>query len=438
MKRSAYKYLLSWKSNLKRKPLILQGARQVGKTYLVEEFGKKEYKNYIYLNFEQDSILLTLFGESLSPEVIINNISLYIGKKIDADDTLIFFDEIQVAPRVLTSLKYFTEQAPQYQIIAAGSLLGVSIGKETSFPVGKVNFLMLYPMSFIEYLWAMNEELLADELEQIEKPNPLPEAIHYKLTGLLKLYLYLGGMPEVIQNYINDKDIHATRLIQKDIIEAYQRDFSKYTQRVQAIRTSEVWNSIPGQLAKDNKKFKYGDVKKNARASMYETTIEWLRKAGLVNVIYNNTTPKLPLSAYGDYSKFKLYFNDVGLLAAELNISSHLIVDPGSLFSEFKGAFIENFVAQELKVLGYDPLFYWTSKSDAEVDFLLEKNRKVFPLEVKSGLSRNIKSLRSYAVKYEPEKIYRISPRNLIKSDDFVNIPLYATNLLSHLFMDKE
>lgn len=284
----------------------------------------------------------------------------------------------------------------------------------------------------------MDEKLLADELEQIRIPNPLPEAIHDKLSGLLKLCLFLGGMPEVIQSYIDDRNINASRQIQKDIIEAYRRDFSKYTQKIQAVKTSEVWNSIPGQLARTNKKFKYGDVKKNARASMYETTIEWLRKAGLVNVIYNNTTPKLPLSGYGDYSKFKIYYNDVGLLAAALNISSNMIIEPDGMFSEFNGAFIENFVAQELKVLGYNPLFYWTSKSDAEVDFLLEKNNKIFPLEVKSGLSRNIKSLRSYAEKYRPERIYRISPRNLIQSDNFINIPLYATNLLLHLFRDKE
>ncbi len=436
MKRSAYKHLLSWEKNPGRKPLVLQGARQVGKTYLVEEFGKTEYENYVYLNFEQDVNLQTLFDESLNPEVIINNIGLFIGKKIKADNTLIFFDEIQVAPKVLTSLKYFYEQAPDYHIVAAGSLLGVSIGKESSFPVGKVNFLTLHPMSFSEYLIAMNEELLSEKLAYIEIPEPLPEAIHNKLLGLLKMYLYLGGMPEVLQNYINNRDIESARGIQKDILEAYRRDFSKYTPKTQAIKTSEVWNSIPRQLAKENKKFKYSEVKKNARASMFETTIEWLHKAGLINLIYNVSIPKLPLSAYGEYSKYKIYFNDVGLLAAELNISSKLIIEPNSLFSEFNGAFIENFVAQELKILGYDPLFYWTSKSDAEVDFILEKNNEVFPVEVKSGLSRNTKSLRSYADKYKPGKIFRVSPRNLIQSDDFINIPLYATNLLSNLFIE--
>ena len=436
MKRSAYNKLLKWKSSNNRKPLVLQGARQVGKTYLVNMFGEAEYENYIYLNFEQDTNLHSLFDSKLNPEIIINNISLYIGKKVVPTNTLLFFDEIQVAPTVLTSLKYFQEQAPQYHIIAAGSLLGISVGKETSFPVGKVNFLTLYPMSFNEYLLALGEDLLVDMLEKIKNPVPFADAIHSKLLDRLKMYLYLGGMPEVIQDYIDNKDIASVRLIQNDIIEAYKRDFSKYTEKGQAIKTSEFWNSIPRQLAKENKKFKYGDVRKNARASMFEQTVEWLRKAGLIHIVNNISTPKLPLSAYADYSKFKIYLHDVGLLAAELNISSELIVSPKDIFTEFNGAFIENFIAQELLYYGYEKLFYWTSRSDAEVDFILERANQIFPIEVKSGLSRNKKSLRSYADKYKPTTIFRVSPRNLTQSGDFINIPLYATNLLLKLFIN--
>ena len=436
MKRSAYNKLLKWKNSNKRKPLVLQGARQVGKTYLVNMFGEAEYENYIYLNFEQDTNLHSLFDSKLNPEIIINNISLYIGKKVVPTNTLLFFDEIQVAPTVLTSLKYFQEQAPQYHIIAAGSLLGISVGKGTSFPVGKVNFLTLYPMSFNEYLLALGEDLLVDMLERIKNPVPFADAIHSKLLDRLKMYLYLGGMPEVIQDYIDNKDIASVRLIQNDIIEAYKRDFSKYTEKGQAIKTSEFWNSIPRQLAKENKKFKYGDVRKNARASMFEQTVEWLRKAGLIHIVNNISTPKLPLSAYADYSKFKIYLHDVGLLAAELNISSELIVSPKDIFTEFNGAFIENFIAQELRYYGYNKLFYWTSKSDAEVDFILERANHIFPVEVKSGLNRNIKSLRSYADKYKPSTIFRVSPRNLTQSGDFINIPLYATNLLLKLFIN--
>ncbi len=437
MKRSAYKQLVEWKNRKNRKPLIVQGARQVGKTYLINEFGNTEYANHIYLNFEQDSKLQTLFSEELVPEAIVNNISLYIGKKITSKDTILFFDEIQAAPQVLTSLKYFQEQAPEFHIIAAGSLLGVSIGKESSFPVGKVNFLNIFPMSFMEYMIAIGENLLAEKLQAITNPKPMPDAIHKKLLNHLKLFLFLGGMPEVIQDYINNRDINSARQLQNDILEAYKRDFSKYTEKNQAIRVSEFWNSIPRQLAKENKKFKYNDIRKGARASSFEQSVEWLRKAGLIHVVYNISTPKMPLSAYADYSKFKVYMHDVGLLAALLNISSQLIISPTEIFSEFNGAFIENFIAQELSYYQNGQLHYWTSKSDAEVDFVIESEREIYPLEVKSGMNRNIKSLRSFADKYNSKTIFRISPRNLIQNSDFINIPLYATNIFIN-FIKKE
>ncbi|MBT3424269.1 MAG: ATP-binding protein [Bacteroidetes bacterium] len=432
MKRSAYNQLLEWKNDKDRKPLVIQGARQVGKTYLVNEFGRKVYKNYIYLNFEQDSNLESIFNHSLNPLEIVENIGLYLGQKITSDETLVFFDEIQVSPRVLSSLKYFQEQTPEFHIIAAGSLLGVSIGKESGFPVGKVNFMTIYPMSFNEYLIAMGEDLLVDKLEKIKSPDPLAEAIHQKLMNYFKMYLYLGGMPEVIQNYINEQDIVKARRIQNDILQSYHRDFSKYADKKQAIKISEFWHSIPRQLAKENKKFKYGEIKKNARASMFDQTVEWLSKAGLITVVYNVPTPKMPLSAFADYSKFKIFFHDVGLLAAELNVSSELILLENRIISEFKGAFIENFVAQELKSYGNNSLFYWTSKSEAEIDFIISDSAKIYPLEVKSGMNRNIKSLRSYADKYSPDRIFRLSPRNLIQSDDFINIPLYACKLLKN------
>ncbi|MBT3802562.1 MAG: DUF4143 domain-containing protein [Bacteroidetes bacterium] len=246
------------------------------------------------------------------------------------------------------------------------------------------------------------------------------------------MYLYLGGMPEVIQNYINEQDIVKARRIQNDILQSYHRDFSKYADKKQAIKISEFWHSIPRQLAKENKKFKYGEIKKNARASMFDQTVEWLSKAGLITVVYNVPTPKMPLSAFADYSKFKIFFHDVGLLAAELNVSSELILLENRIISEFKGAFIENFVAQELKSYGNNSLFYWTSKSEAEIDFIISDSAKIYPLEVKSGMNRNIKSLRSYADKYSPDRIFRLSPRNLIQSDDFINIPLYACKLLKN------
>ena len=430
MKRNLFNELILWKNSNNRKPLLLQGARQVGKTYLINEFGKKEYSNYIYLNFEQDPDLKTLFTSSLSPKNIINNISLYIGRKISSKKTLIFFDEIQVIPEALTSLKYFYEQAPEFHIIAAGSLLGVSVGRQSSFPVGKVNFMTLHSMSFVEYLMAFDEELLIKKLINIQNTESLPEILHEKLLKHLKMYLYLGGMPEVLQSYLNVRDIALSRKIQNEIIESYKRDFSKYTDKSQAIKTSELWQSIPYQLAKENKKFKYSDVRKKARAATFEQTIEWLKKAGLINLAYNISVPKLPLSGYADYSKFKIYLHDTGLLGAMLNISSDIIIKPNQLFLEYKGAFIENFVANELVSIGNKDLFYWTSKHEAEVDFVIQLQNEIYPLEVKSGFSRNLKSLRSYAEKYNPKRIFRISPRNFIQEKEFINIPLYAVSFI--------
>ena len=433
MQRELYKQLIGWKNSHNRKPLLLQGARQVGKTYLVNAFGKTEYSEYIYLNFEQDTNLHTLFIGNLDPHTIVNNLSLYLGKKINAKDTLLFFDEIQALPPALTSLKYFCEQWPEFHIIAAGSLLGVSVGKEVSFPVGKVNFMTLYPMQFREYLMAFGEDLLVEKLSEIQTIEALPEIVHEKLLKHLKTYLYLGGMPEVLQSYLSEKDITLARNIQKDILKAYQQDFSKYTDKTQAIRTSELWNSVPYQLAKENKKFKYSDIRKNARSMMFEQTIEWIKKAGLVNIAYDIRSSKIPLAAYADYSKFKIYMLDTGLLGAMLNLTPDIIIKPTELFNEYNGAFIENFVASELLLSENNELYYWTSNSDAEVDFVLQVGNEIFPLEVKSGTSLNLKSLRSYADKYKPKLIFRTSPRNFSKNNEFINIPLYAIFLLRKL-----
>ena len=431
MKRALYKQLIDWKNSTKRKPLLLQGARQVGKTFLVSEFGKNEYKNFVYLNFEQNPNLTSLFDGDLNPKNIINNISLYLGVKINSEDTLLFFDEIQESPKALTSLKYFNEQSPEFHVIAAGSLLGVSVNKASSFPVGKVNFLTLHPLSFIEFIEASDGSLLSSMLKEMKEVTALSELVHEKLLRLLKMYLFVGGMPEVVQDYITNNDIVTVRKIQNDILESYQRDFSKYTDKKQSIKISELWSSIPFQLARENKKFKYADVKKGGRSNKYEQTIEWLQKAGLVNIAYNVSVPNLPLSAFSDISKFKLYLFDNGLLGAMLNISSSIIIDvKNTLFEQFNGAFVENFVASELVAYNDEKLFYWTSNSDAEVDFLIQRNNKVFPIEVKSGMSRNTKSLTSYTTKYTPELTYRVSPRNFHQSDKFINIPLYLVSYL--------
>ncbi|MCF7859728.1 MAG: ATP-binding protein [Candidatus Cloacimonetes bacterium] len=430
MKRNIYTELLKWKNDINKKPLLLQGARQVGKTFIIEQFGKTEYAELIKLNFEQNPGLRSLFQAELKPEKIITNISLYLGKKIKTDNTLIFFDEIQVAPEALTSLKYFQEEAPAYHIIAAGSLLGVSVGKKNSFPVGKVNFLTMYPMTFSEYLIASGEEMIVENLHSKNDYSALPNIIHEKLLKHIKMYLFLGGMPEVLQDYLQNQDISSVREKQNDILEAYNRDFSKYTPKNNAIKISEIWQSIPYQLAKENKKFKYNAVKKKARASTYDQAIEWLRKAGLVNVVYNLKKPRLPLGGYADHAKFKLYFLDTGLLSAMLKLTSDIILKPTELFSEYNGAFIENFVASELINNGYKDLYYWKYNNSAEVDFIINRNNQILPVEVKSGLNRNLRSLRSYAEKYNPELIIRCSPRNFVQQGNFINMPLYAVDTI--------
>lgn len=434
MERFLYKKLLAWKQDDNRKPLLLQGARQVGKTYLLKEFARREYTDCAYFNFEETPELSSLFESSLSPSILLESLSAFLGRKIEAGSTLVFFDEIQACPRAITSLKYFCENAPEFHVVAAGSLLGVSVGKATSFPVGKVNFMTLYPMSFFEYLAAIKEDLLLKLLMEHQfsasGSDGLVEAFHEKLTRLFKYYLYIGGMPEVVQDYINNRDIENVRRLQQEILKAYERDFSKYSTASEAIRVSEVWRSIPVQLAKENKKFKYSEVKQGGRASRFETAIEWLRKAGLIFVVYNIKAPKLPLAGYMDRSKFKIYMLDCGLLGAMLDVPSQVIILGDQLFSEYNGAFIENYVARELiGQMDSQGIYYWTSKSEAEVDFIVPVEGRIYPLEVKSGLSRKTRSLRIYADKYQPPGLYRASPRNFARDNDFTNIPLYAISL---------
>ena len=433
MNRSLYPYLLSWKQSTRRKPLLLQGARQVGKTWLVNEFGKNEYEQVVRLNFEKEEGLRTLFLDSLAPKNIIEKLSFYLGRKIQPHNTLLFWDEIQAVPEAVTSLKYFFEEASAYHIIAAGSLLGVSLGRKVSFPVGKVNYLTLYPLNFREFLEASGEALLVEMLESHSLHEPLNESIHNKLIGLFKLFLFLGGMPEVLQDYLLNKDIAQAREIQLEILEGYLRDFSKYTEGAQALKTNEVWESIPTQLARENKKFVFKEVRKNARLSTFEEAIEWLKKAGLIYPTYRLSTPKLPLIGYADRAKFKLYTLDSGLLGAMLRLTSDLVIHPSKLFTEYYGAFIENFVAHELSSIGFENLFYWASSSDAEVDFVISLGNEIIPVEVKSGMSRNIKSLRSYENRFNPQRIIRLSPRNFYADGTFLNIPLYAAFRLKDL-----
>jgi len=422
-----------WQKDARRKPLLVQGARQVGKTYLIESFGEQDFKHYVKLNFELTPRLHHLFEQDLDPSRIIRDLQILLGVPIIPGDTLLFFDEIQACPSALTSLKYFYEHTPQYHVIAAGSLLGVHLGKATPFPVGKVSFLNMYPLSFAEYLSAIGHTMLVDHIMNNKEIHQLPKVIHEEALRHLNDYLYIGGMPEVVAHYAEHKDMSKVREIQLEILQAYQNDFSKYSPPGQAIKTTEVWRSIPYQLAKENKKFKYSEVRKKGRAAMYDQTLQWLSSAGLIYKTYLIRTPKLPLAGYADYDKFKTYLLDTGLLGAMLALTPDILLDPGRLYAEYHGAFIESFVASELFQSGHQELFYWTSPGQAEVDFIVHTQDQIIPVEVKSGLSRDTKSLRSYAYKHNPSRICRLSPRNFEQHNDFINIPLYGAFALTEL-----
>lgn len=426
MQRLLINDLISWKKNKKRKPLLLQGARQVGKTFLLKKFGHDEYDNLFYVNFEETHDIKQIFENRLDPDHIIEQLTAFTAKKIDLKNSLLFFDEIQLCPKAITSLKYFHEKRPHIHIAAASSLLGVSLGKESSFPVGKVNFKTLYPLNFQEFLMALGESALLDILTGLKEIKPISDIIHKRLLSLYQKYLFIGGMPEVVEYYRENRDYAGVREIQNEILEAYQRDFSKYATVQESIKIIELWRTVPGILSKENKKFTFSAIKKGSRLAEYRAAIEWLQGAGLIHLAYNCKKAALPLSGYSENNKFKIYLADTGLLGAMLNIHSKVLIENDKIFSEYNGAFVENYTANELVSSGMKSLYYWTSKSDAEVDFLLDFENIILPLEVKSGLNRNIKSLRSYADKYSPKFIFRTSPRNFTNDGDFVNIPVYG------------
>lgn len=430
MFRNAYKELLRWKKSGASKPLILRGARQVGKTTLLRSFARQEYAEQCYLNFESTPSLKTLFSENLDPKQIISTLSIMHGKQIIPGETLLIFDEIQDCPEALISLKYFCEQAPEYSICAAGSLLGVMLANTKGFPVGKVEFIDLYPMSFSEYLMAAEENLLVEHISDIETISPLPTMLHEKLMSLFKSYLFTGGMPEVVANYLEQGDFTEVRKKQLAILDAYQTDFAKHAPAANVMRISEVWESLPSQLAKENKRFVYSKIKDSARGREYDAALQWLVDAGLIYKVVNISQPKLPLSGYADINAFKIYALDAGLLGALADIPARAIIESDTLFAHFNGAFIENYVAQALKPT-VRQLYYWTSSGKAELDYLLQHDSNIIPIEVKSGTSRQKKSLKAYKDKYAPEQAVVISPANLILHGNVLNCPLYLVDLLA-------
>ena len=433
MKRDCYQQLLRWKNSPHRKPLILRGARQVGKTYLLKQFGQQEFKNYCYVNLEEDPAVKTIFSQKLSPARILSDLAIYSNQPIKPRDTLIIIDEIQECPRALTSLKYFNEEAKEYSVIAAGSLLGVKLGKASGFPVGKVNFMDLYPLSFFEFLTAMDEEKLRNSLEKKSEFEPISEPVHLKLIELLRLYFFIGGMPEVIKQYLVEKDLLRAREVQQEILKAYLFDFSKHADAVNIMKISKIWHAMPNQLAKENKKFMYVEVDKQAKSREYETALHWLIDAGLVYQTFNVKAPRQPLLSYIDPKAFKLFLFDTGLLGCLSELSPQIILEGDQLFTEFKGALTENFVAQELKASGFPSLFYWASANTAEVDFLLPLQNKILPLEVKAGTSTKKKSLMVYANKYQPPVLLRTSLMNFKQDEKIANYPLYMVSCIPRL-----
>lgn len=425
MKRDLYRKLLQWKKDPARQPLLVQGARQVGKTYLLKEFGDQEFKNCCYVNFEEMPACKAFFEQDLKPHRILRDLGIYLDMKIDPQATLILFDEIQECPNALTSLKYFCEHAPEYAVAAAGSLLGVKLSGARGFPVGKVHFCQLFPMSFFEFLDAIGKSMLRAMLEEIQTFEPIAEPHHQQLVELLKLYFYIGGMPKPVLHYIQTKDLTAVRGIQEDILKAYVHDFAKHAPPSLVMKIAQMWDSIPVHLGKENKKFVFSAIKKSARARDYEEALQWLLDAELIYKVSLVTAPKLPLTSYGDHEAFKVYLLDVGLLGAMCRLPAHVIVQGDQLFVEFKGSLTENYVAEALTAVLGAPPYYWTSDREAEVDFLVESEGNIFPLEVKSGTSAKKKSLLVYQQKYQPSVICRSTLMNLKKDGNVCNYPLY-------------
>lgn len=425
MERLLISELVKWKDTQGRKPLILRGARQVGKTWLLMEFGKKYFEDVCYINFEQKNVLASIFEGSLQPERIIEQLSVYCGKKIKCKSTLIIFDEVQEVPRALTSLKYFAEEAPEYAVCCAGSLLGVALHEGTSFPVGKVSFLDLYPMSFREFLLACGEDMLVN---YILKGNRELTAFEEKLTDYLKKYFIVGGMPTAVQQWLSSHDFFEVDEAQRQLLLAYENDFSKHAPQQMTEKIRYIWDSIPTQLAKENKKFVYGLVRTGARAREYEDALMWLSDAGQIAKNYNVTKPDVPLKAYADLKAFKVFLLDVGLLRCMSGLSPKVILEGSRIFEEFKGALTEQYVCQELKQFKrLQSNYYWTSSSIAEIDFLVSDGMEVFPLECKAGVTMNAKSLKSYKEKYNPSLALRTSllPYEFNCDSKTINIPLY-------------
>ena len=425
MYRIAIEKLYKWKNSKRRKPLIIEGARQVGKTWLMKEFGKQAYADTVYINFDSNSRMADLFSADLDTDRLIMGLELYAGRKINPENTLLIFDEVQEVPRALASLKYFYENAPQYHIVCAGSLLGIVLHQGTSFPVGKVDFLKLYPLSFSEFLMATGNERFAELL----KNQDYEMITSFKQTYIdaLKHYYFVGGMPEAVQSFAESKDFNEVRAIQKRILAAYEQDFSKHAPNEIVPKIRMLWNSIPSQLARENKKFIYGLVREGGRAREYETAIMWLSDCGLVHKVSRVNAAGIPLKAYEDLKAFKLFIVDVGLLGCMTGLRQRTLLDGDDLFVEFKGALTEQYVCQQLKTIEDLGVYYYTNdRGSCEIDFVVDTGEQIVPIEVKAETNLRAKSLKTYRERFEPELSVRTSMADYKKEDWLLNLPLYA------------
>lgn len=425
MYRIAIEKLYKWKKSKRRKPLIIEGARQVGKTWLMKEFGKQAYADTVYINFDSNSRMADLFSADLDTDRLIMGLELYAGRKINPENTLLIFDEVQEVPRALASLKYFYENAPQYHIVCAGSLLGIALHQGTSFPVGKVDFLKLYPLSFSEFLMATGNERFAELL----KNQDYEMITSFKQTYIdaLKHYYFVGGMPEAVQSFAESKDFNEVRAIQKRILAAYEQDFSKHAPNEIVPKIRMLWNSIPSQLARENKKFIYGLVREGGRAREYETAIMWLSDCGLVHKVSRVNAAGIPLKAYEDLKAFKLFIVDVGLLGCMTGLRQRTLLDGDDLFVEFKGALTEQYVCQQLKTIEDLGIYYYTNdRGSCEIDFVVDTGEQIVPIEVKAETNLRAKSLKTYRERFEPELSVRTSMADYKKEDWLLNLPLYA------------
>ena len=423
MKRFILDQLIKWKESKYRKPLILKGARQIGKTYILKQFGEENYEGVAYFNFDHDEDLYNLFNNTKDPKRILEQLSFIYGKAILPEKTLIIFDEIQECPNALNSLKYFQEEANEYHIVCAGSLLGIRLS-HTSFPVGKVEFLNMYPMTFSEFLIADNCENLVEYMKSIKEVENIPDIFFNQLEEKLKAYFIIGGMPEAVNVWVKEKDMELVNTVQENILKAYESDFSKHTQNSEANKISLIWNSIPSQLAKENKKFLYQTIKEGARAREYENSLNWLNDANLIYKVYNVTKTDFPLKAYNDLNSFKIYMNDVGLLRRMSNLDSRIVVEGDKLFEEFKGAFTENYVLNMLCII-FDVVPNYFTFDRHEIDFVIQYRNNITPIEVKANKSNNNISLTRYNEKFNNDLSIRFSMNNLKKDEKIINIPLF-------------